>query len=57
MNSSHVHFFFFGQESWNLKPKLKVAGRHVGLSFGTALEILSKKYANGNVFDFTDFIL
>lgn len=34
----------FFQESWNLKHKLKVAGQHVGLNFGTALEILSKEY-------------
>lgn len=38
MNSIHV---IFCQESWNLKHKLKVAGQHVGLNFGTALEILS----------------
>lgn len=55
MNSLHV---IFCQESWNLKHKLKVAGQHVGLNFGTALEILSKyKYIIRNLFEFKDFML
>lgn len=56
INSLHV---ILCQESWNLKHKLKVAGQHVALNFGTALEILSKeyKYLIRNAFEFTDFIL
>ena len=44
MAMNFLHAMFFCQESWNLKHKLKVAGQNVGLNFGTALEILSKKY-------------
>lgn len=56
INSSHV---IFCQESWNLKHKLKVEGQHVGLNFGTAQEISSKKYKYifRNGFEFKNFIL